>query len=70
MRTGSRRASADNLYWRQSDIGGLALYRTTRNPTLKNLFGIMGSRWDLIDEDRPFLGELPCPRGANFTRTI
>ena len=53
----------DALYWRQSDIGGQALYRTTRNPALKSLFGILGSRWDLIDSNRPILGEAPMPPG-------
>ena len=56
----------DALYWRQSDIGGQALYRSTRNPELKSLFGIMGSRWDLIDDNRPFLGEAPMPPGHEF----
>ncbi|MDQ6698787.1 MAG: hypothetical protein M3Z36_01220, partial [Acidobacteriota bacterium] len=45
----------NSVYWRQSDIGGLAIYQATKNPTIKGLFSIMGSRWDLIDENRPFL---------------
>ena len=53
----------DGVFWRQSDVGGLALYQGTRDPTLKGLFGIMGSRWDLADQNRPFLGEAPMPPG-------
>ena len=46
----------DDVYWRQSDVAGLALYQSTRDPALKRLLMIMGSRWDLIDENRPFVG--------------
>ena len=53
----------DNIYWRQSDMAGLALYKSTGSPTLKDLFYIMGSRYDLIDENRPFLGETPLAPG-------
>jgi hypothetical protein len=53
----------DGVFWRQSDLGGLALYKGTRNQTLKGLFGIMGSRWDLVDENRPFIGEALMPPG-------
>src|SRR6202011_5710973 len=34
----------DNVYWRQSDLGGLAIYRTTRDATIHSLLGIMGGR--------------------------
>ena len=53
----------NSVYWRQSDVGGLAIYQATKNSTIKGLFSIMGSRWDLIDENRPFLGEAPMPPG-------
>jgi hypothetical protein len=49
----------DQIYWRQSDLDGLHLYETTKDVTLKNLLGIMGSRWDLIDENKPFTGSTP-----------
>jgi hypothetical protein len=49
----------DSIFWRQSDIGGLAIYKTTQDPTLKSLLGIMGCRWDLLDDNRPFTGDLP-----------
>lgn len=53
----------DDVYWRQSDLGGLAMYKGTRSPVLKDLLYIMGSRWDLLDENRPFIGEMPMPPG-------
>lgn len=53
----------DEIFWRQSDLGGLTLYRATRNPTLQGLFSVMGGRWDLFDNNHPFLGEVPMPKG-------
>jgi hypothetical protein len=53
----------DDVYWRQSDLAGLALYKSTADTNLKRLLMIMGSRWDLIDENRPFIGSDPMPPG-------
>ena len=53
----------DEVFWHQSDLTGLELYRTTTDPTIKRLLGIMGSRWDLLDENRPFVGNQPMPPG-------
>jgi hypothetical protein len=53
----------DTLYWQQSDLGGLAVYRETQSPVLAQLFGIMGSRYDLLDENETFLGEAVMPPG-------
>jgi hypothetical protein len=53
----------DDVYWRQSDLAGLTLYKTTTNPSLKTLLTIMGGRWDLIDENRPFAGAQAMPPG-------
>jgi len=53
----------DELYWHQSDLGGWAVYRVTQSPVLAKLFGVMGSRWDLADDNFPFLGEEPMPPG-------
>jgi hypothetical protein len=44
----------------------LALYKGTRSQTLKDLLGIMGSRWDLLDQNRPFIGEEPMFPGHEF----
>ena len=53
----------DEVFWRQSDLKGLDLYKTTRSQELKELLNIMGSRWDLLDENRPFAGEDLMPPG-------
>ena len=53
----------DDVYWRQSDLEGLALYKSTRDPVLKDLLYIMGSRLDLLDENKPFTGAAPMPPG-------
>ncbi len=53
----------DDVYWRQSDLAGLALYKSTASPQLKTLLMIMGGRWDLLDENRPFAGAPSMPPG-------
>src|SRR5690349_14009454 len=53
----------DDIYWRQSDPEGLELYKTTSDPKLKRLLMINGCRWDLLDENRPFVGSEPMPPG-------
>jgi hypothetical protein len=56
----------DNIFWRQSDLDGLAVYRTTRDGTIRGLLGIMGGRWDLLDDNHPFLGDVPMPPGHEW----
>jgi len=56
----------DEIYWRQSDSAGRKLLETTQDPVLKRLLNIMGSRWDLIDENRPFTGSEPMPPGHDL----
>src|SRR5580704_2298127 len=63
----------DEIFWRQSDLAGLELYRTTPDAAVKRLLAIMGGRWDLLDENRPFVGNQPMPPGHqlyphDFTR--
>ncbi len=53
----------DDVYWRQSDAAGLALLKSTADPALKRLLTIMGSRGDLLDQNRPFAGAAPLPPG-------
>jgi hypothetical protein len=53
----------DDVYWRQSDLGGLTLYKTTQDPTMKRLLMIMGCRWDLLADNSPFAGAIPMPPG-------
>src|SRR5215831_18387512 len=46
----------DRVYWEQSDREGLALLQSTKDSATLRLLMIMGSRWDLLDENRPFVG--------------
>ena len=55
----------NDVYWRQSDAAGLALYLKTTNPQVKQLLNINGSRWDLID-GKPFFGTGPQPPGRDL----
>ena len=57
---------ANAIYWRQSDLGGLAMYKGAKDPTIGALLSIMGSRWDLLDENRPYIGEAPMPKGREW----
>jgi len=56
----------ESIYWQQSDPEGLALYRSTKDPQLKRLLAINGGRFDLIDENKPFVGTKPIPPGRNL----
>ena len=56
----------DEVYWRESDLGGSAMAHTTQNPSMKKLFSINGSRWDLVDDNFPFSGEEPMPPGREL----
>jgi hypothetical protein len=51
------------IYWEQSDPEALSLYRKTADPKLRRLLMINGSRFDLIDEHKPFIGSDPMPPG-------
>ena len=53
----------DQLYWHQSDLGGYMMYHTTQSAVLAKLFAINGSRWDLVDENFPVIGEEPLVPG-------
>jgi len=69
----------ESMFWRQSDPEGLALYNalgTIDTPLAKStrhyLF-INGSRFDLVNENQPFVGRQPMPPGhalypADLTR--
>ncbi|MFB3826665.1 MAG: Zn-dependent hydrolase [Bryobacteraceae bacterium] len=52
-----------DIYWRQNDPEGLRLYQTATDPKLKRLLMINGSRFDLLNENRPFAGSAPAPPG-------
>src|SRR5690242_19318880 len=53
----------DDIYWRQSDPDGLALYKSSKDPKLRRLLVINGSRFDLVDNNHPFAGTEPLPPG-------
>mgnify|MGYP003346532251 CR=1 FL=1 len=69
----------ERAYWRQSDPDGLALLLALANDPspaaakLRRYLIINGSRFDLVDENRPFVGTSPLPKGhalypADLTR--
>jgi hypothetical protein len=59
----------EEIYWRQSDPQGLALYQALQGSTnpqdikVRRLLRINGSRFDLLDDNKPFLGTAPMPPG-------
>ena len=69
----------ESMYWRQSDPEGLALYQQLEGDQrplarqVRRYLTINGSRWDLVNENRPFIGKTPMPPGhaiypADLTR--
>jgi hypothetical protein len=59
----------ERIYWRQSDPDGLKLYLSLEGSTkpqdvkLRRFLKINGSRYDLVDEMKPFVGTAPAPPG-------
>jgi hypothetical protein len=59
----------ESMYWRQSDPEALALYnalgadKTLLAQNLKHYLFINGSRFDLVDGNKPFVGSAPMPPG-------
>ena len=51
------------IFWEQSDPDALSLYERSTDPKMKRLLMINGSRFDLIDEHKPFTGSAPMPPG-------
>ena len=57
----------ESIYWRQSDPDGLKLYqslavsRVPMDAAVRRFLRINGSRFDLIDNDAPFVGTAPRP---------
>jgi hypothetical protein len=62
----------EEIYWRQSDPEGLTLYQSLlgstnpRDVMLRRYLWINGSRFDLIDDNKPFVGKTPMPPGRGF----
>jgi hypothetical protein len=67
----------ESIYWRQSDPEGLTLYNAlagcARNPEkqIRHFLLINGSRYDLLEGNKPFIGGAPYPLGrALYPRGI
>jgi len=62
----------ESIYWRQSDPEGLTLYQSLasspnrRDVELRRYLWINASRFDLIDQNHPFVGTEPVPPGRGF----
>jgi hypothetical protein len=62
----------EDIYWRQSDSDGLVLYQSlagttnSRDLALRRYLWINGSRFDLLKDNRPFVGNEPMPQGRDF----
>ncbi len=61
--------SLESIYWRQSDPEGLKLYHALagsadpRDKVLRRFLRINGSRFNLINNNAPFVGTAPWPPG-------
>ena len=67
----------ESIYWRQSDLAGLALYKglagcaSTSDNNIRRFLEINGSRYDLLNENKPFIGKDPYPPGReSFPKDI
>jgi hypothetical protein len=62
----------EEVYWRQIDPDGLTLYQSlasSQNPKDENLrryVWINASRFDLLDDNKPFVGTTPMPAGGGY----
>jgi hypothetical protein len=62
----------ESIYWRQSDPEALILYQSLassgnpRDVQLRRYLWINASRFDLIDQNKPFVGSEPMPPGRGF----
>src|SRR5882762_9868091 len=64
--------SLERIYWRQSDPEGLALYQSlgasphAEDQKLRRYLRINGSRFDLVDQEKPFVGTEPASPGRGL----
>ena len=62
----------ESIYWRQSDPEGLTLYQSLaaatslRDRKLRRYLELNASRFDLLDDNKPFVGTDPMPPGHGF----
>ena len=62
----------EDIYWRQNDPEALTLYQSLahnnnkKDQQLRHYLWINGSRFDLVEQNRPFVGVAPMPPGRGF----
>jgi len=62
----------EEIFWRQNDPEALTLYQSLASSTipsdekLRHYVWINASRYDLLDENKPFVGTTPMPPGRGF----
>ncbi|HJS99469.1 MAG TPA: hypothetical protein VJ756_10275 [Terriglobales bacterium] len=62
----------DDIYWRQSDPDGLTLFHELEGNTnhidanVRRMLMINGSRFDLLRDNQPFVGQQSMPPGRGF----
>jgi len=62
----------EDIFWRQNDPEGLTLYQSLatsqipRDVKLRRFVWINASRFDLLNDNRPFVGAEPMPPGRGF----
>ncbi len=62
----------EQIYWRQMDPDGLTLYeslagsKSPKDEMLRRYLWINASRFDLLDNNKPFVGTTPMPPGRGF----
>ena len=62
----------EEIYWRQIDPDALTLYeslaasKNSRDETLRRYLWINASRFDLLNDNKPFVGTTPMPPGRGF----
>src|SRR6266542_2725673 len=53
----------ENIYWRQNSPEDIPIYKSLPPGPLKRYLWINGSRYDQIEENKPFIGTEPMPPG-------
>ena len=53
----------ENIYWRQNSPEDIPIYKSLPKGPLKRYLWINGSRYDQIEENKPFIGTEPMPPG-------
>jgi hypothetical protein len=62
----------EEIYWRQIDPDGLTLYQSlalsqnSKDENLRRYVWINASRFDLLDDNKPFVGTTPMPAGGGY----